>query len=69
MFDYPMYCSHSSISLSIPAFAVIPQNDDVWPGYRLARRKEVERNIEKVKMVITDEWAIVSFEDGEILGM
>merc|ERR1711872_935181 len=50
------------------AFVVIKRDDDVWPGYRLARREEVKRNMEKVQMVITDKWFIVSLEDGAIYG-
>ena len=47
----------------------MPSDQDLWPCYRLARREEVEENMEEVQLAITDEWAIVELEDGEISGM
>jgi len=49
-------------------FQLISSDEAVWPGYRLARREEVEGNMEEVQIAITDEWAIVELEDGEISG-
>jgi len=49
-------------------FKLIKSSEDVWPGYRLARVAEVERNLQEVKRVITSGWAIVELEDGEISG-
>ena len=52
-----------------PGFQLISSDEAVWPGYRLARREEVEGNMEEVQIAITDEWAIVELEDGEISGL
>jgi len=49
-------------------FQLIASDEAVWPCYRLARRDEVEENMEEVQIAITDEWAIVELEDGEISG-
>jgi len=47
-------------------FKLIHENETVLPDYRLARREDLVK--EKVKMVLTNKWAIVELEDGEISG-
>ena len=64
-----MYCSHLSIFWSIPVFKLINSNEAMPPDYHLALREEVKENLEKVKKVITDKWAIIELGDGEISGM
>ena len=47
---------------------MINSDEPIWACYRMARREEVEGNMEEVQLAITDEWAIVELEDGEISG-
>ena len=73
---WPKYCNNNNYYISNnctindnPGFQLISSDEAVWPGYRLARREEVEGNMEEVQIAITDEWAIVELEDGEISGL
>ena len=57
-----------ALNILLAAFQLINSDEPIWACYRMARREEVEGNMEEVQLAITDEWAIVELEDGEISG-